>query len=121
MCPMLIAVDVDGTLEVGDPPGPVKIQTLANICRSSPPGVVIVSDSYLKVWRRTDLTGHLIPACAVPSGKIARLKALRSEYPAEGRYVMVGDSDEDAEAAREAGYEYMTPQQFAEALERGLV
>ncbi|MEM1944138.1 MAG: HAD family hydrolase [Nitrososphaerota archaeon] len=118
---MIIAVDVDGTLEVGDPPGPISVLTLANIARRKYPSVIIVSDSYQKVWNRVDMLGYMIPVCAITGGKAERLKAIRREYPMEDRYIMVGDSPDDAEAAREAGYEYMTPQQFKEFLESGVV
>ncbi|MEM4154981.1 MAG: HAD family hydrolase [Candidatus Caldarchaeum sp.] len=118
---MIIAVDVDGTLDVGDPPGPVSVLSLANIVKKHVPSVVIVSDSYEKVWNRVDLLGYIIPVCAITGGKAARLKAIRNEYPAEGRYILVGNSPDDAEAAREAGYEYMTPQQFKQLIESGLL
>ncbi|MCS7117631.1 MAG: hypothetical protein NZ957_02445 [Thaumarchaeota archaeon] len=117
---MIIALEVDGTIEVGNPPGPITVETLASIAKLRYPSVIIVSDDYPKVLDRTDLSGHLIPAVGLERAPLAeKLKTLRALFPDEGRYIMVGVSNEAMNAAKDAGYEYMAPSQFLELLQRG--
>lgn len=109
--PNLMAVDVDYTMSVGNPPGPIKIGSLSRLARQSGLLVVLVGD-YRKVWTRTDEMGHIIPACETGSSDVHEmLKALKSEFPNFNHYYVSGNPAAPQLAA-DTGYVHLDPESF---------
>ena len=70
----------------------------------------------LKYARDHDLPTHFMPR---PDGRVAEMLAdvrgVSTEYEGTDRYVFVGTTEADREAAAEAGWEYRTIEEVAEA------
>lgn len=115
---MLIVLEVDGVLDIGEPRGPVPTYSLVNLARTRTHKVVLIGD-YEKVFSRVDVGGHLLPVSIAEGDLPAKLRAHKMEFPGEDRYIFV--ASEDTGAASEAGYVYMSPQDFLKFLEGGLM
>ena len=100
----LISFDIDGTLEVGDPPGCV---TLDMVRRARDLGYIIGSCSdrtirnQQRIWSDHDI---LVEFTVLKH----QLDLVRAEFHAE-EYYHIGDTDLDRAAARRAGFEYFMP------------
>lgn len=99
---VLLSFDIDGTLEDGDPPGPVSIDVVR---RAIGLGYVVgsASDRTLRdqanVWSRRGIEPHFV------SHKHT-LEAIALRFPAVRR-VHVGDTNVDDYYARLAGFEFV--------------
>jgi len=88
--PLLISLDIDGTLEVGDPPGLISVEMLRQIKRL---GYLVGSCSdrpisyQQQMWQRLEIAADF----TVLKHRLADVK---SRFPAEG-YYHVGDTDVD--------------------------
>lgn len=98
----LVSFDIDGTLEVGDPPGPVTIAMVRSARRL---GYVIGSCSdrpisyQERMWERLTI----VPDFTVLKHRLADLKA---RFAAQA-YYHVGDSDVDDRFASQAGFRFL--------------
>jgi len=100
----LISFDIDGTLEVGDPPGYV---TMNMVRRAKGLGYIIGSCSdrtvsnQQRIWKDHDISVEF----TVLKHQLGLVKV---EFDAE-EYYHVGDTDLDRLFAGRAGFAYLTP------------
>ncbi len=98
---MVLSFDIDGTLEAGDPPGPV---TMARVRRAKGLGYLIGSSSdrtlseQRNVWRAHGIGVDFV-------SRKHELDALRARI-GEARYIHIGDTTVDEHYARLAGFEF---------------
>jgi hypothetical protein len=98
---IVLSFDIDGTLEVGDPPGGI---TLDMVRRAQELGYIVGSCSDRPLSSQRALWERLgIPVAFVASKP--ELTDLRSQIDADG-YYHVGDSDVDQQYARWAGFAF---------------
>ena len=107
---ILISFDIDGTLEVGDPPG---ILTMDMVRRTQEKGYLIGSCSdrpmsgQRAIWER-----HNIPVdFAVPKHMLPDVKA---KFQADVYYHIGDREDLDKKYALDAGFEFLWPHEAAE-------
>ncbi len=106
---ILISFDIDGTLEVGDPPGALTMDMVRRVrdkgfligsCSDRPPS------SQRTIWEQ-----HNIPVdFAVPKHMLAEVKA---QFDAESYYHIGDREDLDKRYALEAGFEFLWPDEAA--------
>ena len=100
---MLLSFDIDGTLEVGDPPGVVPIalvrraKTLGHLVGSCSDRPISFQES---MWARLALAADF----TVLKHRLADLKA---RFDAAGGYYHVGDTDIDEHFAALAGFRFL--------------
>ena len=100
--PRLVSFDIDGTLEVGDPPG---IVTIALVRRAKQLGYLVGSCSdrpvtyQQTVWQRLDIA----PDFTVLKHRLADVRARFSA----GAYYHIGDTDVDHHYATDAGFHFL--------------
>lgn len=98
----LVSFDIDGTLEAGDPPGPI---TMRMVRKAQAHGCIIgsASDRPLPVqqaiWDR-----HSIEVNFVSSKQ--GLPEVKARFPADD-YYHIGDTDLDRQFALAAGFEFV--------------
>lgn len=98
----LISFDIDGTLEVGDPPGKI---TIAMVRRAQERGFLIGScsdrsaSSQQAIW-----SGNQIEADFIALKH--RLDDVKERFAAD-RYLHIGDRELDRQFAERAGFEFM--------------
>lgn len=98
----LLSFDIDGTLEIGDPPGPIP---LAAVHRALELGFVVgsCSDRPLKqqeaLWQRHEVPVHF-------SVLKQHLGTVRSQFPAEN-FMHIGDSLVDQQMAEGAAFDFV--------------
>jgi hypothetical protein len=98
---IVVSFDVDGTLELGSPPGPV---TIAMVRLAHESGYVIGTSSDRTVREQAaiwELCG-LVPSF---TGHKHHLDRIRDRYP-DHRLIHIGDTETDGRYARLAGFEY---------------
>jgi hypothetical protein len=98
----VVSFDIDGTLEVGDPPG---IVTIAMVRRAQALGYVIgsCSDRPLRFQRELWERLTIVPDFTVLKHKLADVRAL---FRAE-TYYHIGDTDVDDWVATDAGFRFL--------------
>ena len=98
----LISFDIDGTLEVGDPPG---IITMDMVRQAREMGCLIgsCSDRTLSNQRRIWEMHHIIVDFMVLKHRLAEVKA---QFQATA-YYHIGDTDMDAFFAHQAGFHFV--------------
>jgi len=107
---ILISFDIDGTLEVGDPPG---ILTMEMVKRAQEKGFLIgsCSDRPLSgqrvIWER-----HNIPVDFVSSKH--QLPEVKAKFEADVYYHIGDREDLDRKPALEAGFEFLWPEEAVE-------
>ena len=98
----LISFDIDGTLEIGDPPGPI---TLEMVHRARAHGFIIGScsdrsaTSQRAIWDLIELEADFIALKHT-------LDEVRGRLNVE-RYLHIGDRDLDRQFAEQAGFEFL--------------
>ena len=95
----LVSFDIDGTLEAGDPPGPV---TMGTVRRAQAHGCIIgsASDRPLPVQQAIwDRHGIKVSFVSTKQG----LPEVKSRFPAD-EYFHVGDTELDQQFALAAGF-----------------
>ena len=98
----LISFDIDGTLEVGDPPGVI---TIAAVRRAHEHGIVVGSCSDRPVRSQQALwEEHGLPVRFTVVKQ--DLGVVRAEFEAE-HYLHIGDSAVDRMVAEEAGFDFL--------------
>jgi hydroxymethylpyrimidine pyrophosphatase-like HAD family hydrolase len=98
---ILVSFDIDGTLEVGDPPGPV---TLSAVRRARELGYVIGSASDRTRREQSELWSTAGIDVAFVGGK-HHLHEVRARFDC-ARYVHIGDTIIDEMYALRAGFEF---------------
>ena len=98
----LISFDIDGTLEVGDPPGLI---TMAMVRQAKDLGCLIgsASDRPLGDQRRLWERHHILVDFIVLKHRLADVKA---QFQAEA-YYHIGDTDMDRYFADQAGFRFV--------------
>ena len=107
----VVSLDVDGTMEFGEPPGPVTVE-IVRLLVAAGHVVGCASDrtrtDQEQTWARAGLT------LAFVGGK-HHLDTVRARFPAQ-RYVHVGDTHVDAHFAGIHGFEFVGVDDPATAL-----
>ena len=100
----LISFDIDGTLEVGDPPGCI---TMARVRQALELGYIIgiCSDRPVSQQRQMWMEHDIEVAFTVLKHQLDLVKA---EFSAE-RYYHIGDTNMDRHYAERAGFAYFYP------------
>ena len=102
---ILISFDIDGTLEVGDPPG---ILTMAMVRRAQAKGVLIGSCSDRPISAQRVLWGQHSILIDFAVGKMM-LPEVKAKFEAE-MYYHIGDREDlDKKYALAAGFEFLWP------------
>ena len=99
---ILISFDIDGTLEIGDPPGPL---TMDMVRRAHESGCIIGTCSD----RPLDVQKELMQRQKIPMDFVARkheLAGVRANFEAE-RYFHIGDTELDQQFALRAGFDFL--------------
>jgi hydroxymethylpyrimidine pyrophosphatase-like HAD family hydrolase len=98
----LISFDIDGTLEVGDPPGVISIATVR---RAHERGIVVGSCSDRPVRSQQALwEQHGLPVRFTVLKQ--NLSVVRAEFEVE-HYLHIGDSIVDRVMAQQAGFDFL--------------
>ena len=100
----LISFDIDGTLEVGDPPGYI---TMEMVRRAKDLGYIIgsCSDRIVSNQQRIWMEHNISVAFTVLKHQLDLVKA---EFNAE-QYYHIGDTNMDRHYAERAGFEFFYP------------
>ena len=113
---MLISLDIDGTMEFGDPPGPVPAgyaRALIGLGHI----VGVASDWPLSqqepLWARHGVSPHFF-------GGKHNLAEVRSRFEAD-RYLHIGDTEVDESYALAAGFEFVHVTRLPALLDAALV
>ena len=99
---VLLSLDIDGTMEVGDPPGRIPLEW---ILRAKALGYVVGSASdrtrsdQQRLWERHGVELDFID-------HKHRLDEVRARFPDTTRWVHIGDGEADALYARKHGFEF---------------
>ncbi len=102
---ILISFDIDGTLEVGDPPG---VLTMEMVRRAQAKGILIGSCSdrtmsgQRAIWEQHNISVDFV----VPKH---RLPEVKEKFDAEVYYHIGDREDLDKKYALEAGFEFLWP------------
>jgi hypothetical protein len=103
----VVSFDIDGTMEFGDPPGPIPVALVQAVRQL---GHVIGSGSdrtradQANLWEIHGVDVQFV-------GGKHHLAEVRERFPAD-RYVHIGDTDVDAHFARAAGFDFFWSHQF---------
>ena len=98
----LISFDIDGTLEVGDPPGAI---TMEMVRRAQERGFLIGScsdraaSSQQAIWDKHDIRADFVALKH-------RLDDVRQRFEAD-RYIHIGDRNLDQQYAAQAGFDFL--------------
>ncbi len=104
---ILISFDIDGTLEVGDPPG---VLTMAMVRRAQQKGFLIGSCSDRPLsGQRVIWEQHNIPVDFVSSKHM--LPEVKAKFEADVYYHIGDREDLDKRPALEAGFEFLWPEE----------
>jgi hypothetical protein len=107
----LISFDIDGTLEVGDPPGCI---TIARVREALALGYIVGSCSDWTVSRQRRMwEAHGVPVAFTVLKH--RLDQVRAEFSAE-EYIHIGDRDMDRYYAERNGFAYFYPDDSVDRL-----
>tara|TARA_B100000029_G_scaffold497192_1_gene564469 strand:- start:1089 stop:1442 length:354 start_codon:yes stop_codon:yes gene_type:complete len=111
----LISFDIDGTLEVGDPPGGI---TMEMVRRVQGQGFLIgsCSDRTVSDQQRIWQTHGIAVEFTVLKH---RLEEVRAQFPAD-EYYHIGDTDADRRASVQAGFSFLPVEDAVLRLLNGL-
>ena len=98
----LVSFDIDGTLELGEPPGIITIEMVRNVQRR---GCVIGSGSDRPLSYQRDLWKGLGIAADFTALK-HRLAEVKARFHAQA-YYHIGDTDADHDLATRAGFHFL--------------
>ena len=99
---MLVSFDIDGTLEMGDPPGPLSA---GFVLRTQQSGCLIGSCSDRTIREQSAMwaAAGIVPDFVVVKNQ---LDSIRERFPSP-RYVHIGDTHVDAHFAKQASFEFV--------------
>jgi hypothetical protein len=109
---VVVSIDVDGTMEFGEPPGPITVEVVRRLLAAG--HVVGCASDRTRADQESTWAGAGI-APAFVGGK-HHLDTVRARFPAE-RYVHVGDTHVDEHFAGLNGFEFVSVDDPAVALE----
>ena len=98
----LVSFDIDGTLELGDPPGMITIEMLRRLKRR---GYLIGSGSdrplsyQRELWKRLRIDADF-------TALKHRLAEIKARFPAQA-YYHIGDTEVDDDLATRAGFRFL--------------
>jgi hypothetical protein len=104
----VVSFDIDGTMEFGDPPGPIAValvQAMADLGHVVGSGSDRTRSDQASLWAAHGVDVHFV-------GGKHHLPEVRRRFPAD-RYVHIGDTDVDAHFARAADFEFFWSHEFA--------
>jgi hypothetical protein len=109
---MLVSFDIDGTLEMGDPPGPLSADFVRHVQRS---GSLIGSCSDRTVREQTAIwaAADIVPDFVVVKNQ---LDSVRERFASE-RYIHIGDTHVDAHFAGLANFQFIFAVDLARRLD----
>jgi hypothetical protein len=98
----LVSFDIDGTLEMGDPPGPLSA---GFVLRTQQSGCLIGSCSDRTIREQSAMwdAAGIVPDFVVVKNQ---LDSVRERF-ASPRYVHIGDTHVDAHFAKQASFEFI--------------
>jgi hypothetical protein len=99
---LLVSFDIDGTLEMGDPPGPL---TAAFVRMAQSSGCLIGSGSDRTLREQSEMWALVGIAPDFVSGK-HHLRRIREQFPCQ-RFLHIGDTDVDEHYAKQADFEFI--------------
>lgn len=105
---IVVSFDIDGTMEFGEPPGPVPVAVVRELAAR---GYVVgcASDwpksSQRPLWTRHGVEPHFV-------GGKHHLHEVRAQFEAD-RYIHVGDTEVDERYALLAGFEFLLVTELA--------
>ncbi len=105
---VLFSLDIDGTLEIGDPAGPI---TLAQVHELIKRDCIVGSGSdrvlaeQRAMWERHGVPVHFV-------AHKHRLNETRSNFQHLDRYIHIGDTEVDKRYAETHGFEFFYPDEF---------
>ena len=99
---MLVSFDIDGTLEMGDPPGPLSADFVR---RTQQSGSLIGSCSDRTVREQSAMwdAAEIVPDFVVVKNQLG---SVREQFASE-RYIHIGDTHVDAHFAGLASFQYI--------------
>ena len=99
---MMVSFDIDGTMEFGDPPGPLSVDLVR---RARALGYTIGSASDRPIRNQRDLwEQHDIEMDFITLKH--NLKDVREQMPPADRYLHIGDTEVDRHFAKLAGFDF---------------
>ena len=99
---ILLSFDIDGTLETGDPPGPI---TLEMVIRAKELGCIIGSSSDRSITSQRDMWARNNIEVDFVSNKHVLIE-IKNRFEAD-YYLHMGDRELDRQFAREAEFDFM--------------
>jgi hypothetical protein len=99
---LLVSFDIDGTLEMGDPPGPL---TAEFVRRAQKHGCLIGSGSDRTLREQSEMWALVGIVPDFVSGK-HHLRRVRDQFACT-RFVHIGDTEVDAHYAKQADFEFI--------------
>ena len=99
---ILLSFDIDGTLETGDPPGPI---TLEMVIRAKELGCIIGSSSDRSITSQRDMWARNNIEVDFVSNKHVLIE-IKNKFEAD-YYLHMGDRELDRQFAREAEFDFM--------------
>ena len=108
---ILISFDIDGTLEVGDPPGELTMD-MVRIAKSK--GFIIgscsdrIASSQRRIWDEHNIEADFICVKGSPMEEL-RLEYMKTKFDAE-EYWHIGDREDlDRQMALSVGFDFLWP------------
>ena len=109
----LISYDVDGTVSWGNPPGPITPEMIIDEVNFG--NHVVGGSNHDIAVQDAEFRAHGIKLLMVCQ-KVGLSRA-KEKWPNARRYIHVGDSvNDDGKAAKAAGFEYLTPEEYVGSL-----
>jgi hypothetical protein len=105
----VLSLDIDGTLEAGDPPGPISFKA---VLRARSAGAIIGSCSDRTFTEQEIMWGDRGIVPTFVSGK-QHLTGIRERFPTLSAYVHVGDTDVDRQWAWRADFAFVTTERLS--------
>lgn len=99
---VLLSLDIDGTLEVGDPPGAIPLRL---VLRAKSLGYIVGSSSdrvvsdQERLWQRHGIAMDFI-------GHKHKLDEVKARFPQATRWIHIGDGNADEVYALRHGFEF---------------
>jgi hypothetical protein len=104
---MVVSFDIDGTMEFGNPPGPIAValvQAMAELGHVVGSGSDRTRSDQAGLWEAAGVEVQFV-------GGKHHLPAVKDQFSAQ-RYVHIGDTDVDAHFAKVAGFDFFWSHEF---------
>jgi phosphoglycolate phosphatase-like HAD superfamily hydrolase len=104
---MVVSFDIDGTMEFGNPPGPIAValvKAMAELGHVVGSGSDRTRTDQAQLWEAHGVDIHFV-------GGKHHLPDVRERFTAP-RYVHIGDTDVDAHFAKAAGFDFYWSHEF---------